>query len=495
MKRLFTLAMALCLLLGVIALPAYAEDPIPMITWLMSGDNNPPEQNEITAVLSEKFGIDLHVIYTTPADYNTRINTLITSGDEPDLYRAPDYATLLKLRDAGRIIDFEPYLEEYAPDMLSYYGDDIHLPLINRNGGVYTVVSEAGMYLQNFTLRRDWLEAVGMDVPTDLDSLYEVLHAFAYEDPDGNGVKDTYGLSLSTSIPGEMTHIMTAFDIPFASYDNLILTEDGTVTTIMKHPRFAEAMEYMNRLYHEGIIDPDFVTMTAMQSYEALWNGKTGGIDFISIGTTNNWYPGRYTWDVPQDPAEQFVFTFINGNGARRAYSDLSGNAVVINSKCAAPEKALALINYMYYTEEGQDLIYLGIEGVMYQWIDKEQGKYERLGVYTDNVVHRAAGAYVYGGGWTLSNAESRTLNKTTQDAQTEEWKHCLDYPYIVTKTDAEIEYATILSDIVSEAMANLIVTDGDIEAELAQYIERWENEGGLECEVQWTKAYNEEQG
>ena len=44
-------------------------------------------------------------------------------------------------------------------------------------------------------IRKDWLETVGMEMPTTWEDLYNVAHAFTYDDPDGNGVKDTYGLT------------------------------------------------------------------------------------------------------------------------------------------------------------------------------------------------------------------------------------------------------------------------------------------------------------
>ena len=42
-------------------------------------------------------------------------------------------------------------------------------------------------------IRQDWLDKVDMEIPTTLDELHDVLVAFVNEDPDGNGIKDTYG--------------------------------------------------------------------------------------------------------------------------------------------------------------------------------------------------------------------------------------------------------------------------------------------------------------
>ncbi len=38
---------------------------------------------------------------------------------------------------------------------------------------------------------------MGLDVPTNLDELYEVFRAFKEEDPDGNGQDDTYAMIVA----------------------------------------------------------------------------------------------------------------------------------------------------------------------------------------------------------------------------------------------------------------------------------------------------------
>ena len=39
-----------------------------------------------------------------------------------------------------------------------------------------------------------------MSEPTTLDELYDVIHAFTFNDPDGNGKDDTFGLAMAADI-------------------------------------------------------------------------------------------------------------------------------------------------------------------------------------------------------------------------------------------------------------------------------------------------------
>lgn len=490
MKRILSLVLSLTLLLTLFALPTAQAEETPTLTIMLSGDNTPSENNEVLQELEKRLGVKLVVTIVPGGDYAAKLNALVASGSEPDIYAVDDATTLLNLRSAGRLLDMTPYLAEYGADITAYLGDRISLPVVNNEGGVYALVSEAGLYVRNLTIRKDWLEKVGLDVPTDLESYYNVLKAFTYDDPDGNGEKDTYGVAICMDESG-FEHIMGAFGIPFR-WKGLVELEDGTVTTVMKHPRFLEAINFLRRLYADGIMDPDFATLTLMQTFERLWQGKVGVIDFQAVGTTNNWYPGRYTFDVPEDPGDLFAFTHLNGNGGYKPYAKYSRASAVINAKCAHPELAVKVLDYIYYTEEGQELTYMGIEGTHFEWVDKDAGTYRRLGIYTDDVVHRAAGAFCYNsfGGFTTENAETRLMNKTTREAQAEEWPVVIDHPEFAQPLEAALEYETTLAEIVKECVAQLIVTTGDVEAEYQEFVSRWESEGGLELEAEATETY-----
>ena len=51
----------------------------------------------------------------------------------------------------------------------------------------------------------------------------------------------------------------------------------------------------------------------------------------------------------------------------------------VVSSTCENPEAAIRLMDYLY-TQEGDELTYLGVEGLMYEWVDEENDVCRRLG-------------------------------------------------------------------------------------------------------------------
>ncbi|MBQ3078648.1 MAG: extracellular solute-binding protein [Clostridia bacterium] len=496
MKRTMSLTLALVLALAMFASSAFAEERN-TITLMMAGDNTVADTNMVLEELENRLNLDIQVNYISSGDYSTKLNTLIAADTLPDIFNVAGQ-TALDLRDAGKIIDFSPYLEEYGPDILASYEEgELEKLIINSKGGVYGLNNRAGLSIVNMLIRKDWLANVGLDVPETVDELYEVMNAFTFGDPDGNGENDTYGFVASLAADPTWQHVFSAFGIPYAK---TVMLEDGTITSFIKHKDFLDAVEFLRKLYQEGIMDPDFATMTQMESFERFWIGKVGMFNWNSAGAARNWYPGRYTFETPEDPGDLFACVRIIDedtglpSGGITPYASQTEYAAVISATCAHPEDAIRFINYVYYTEEGQDLTCLGIEGVMYQWIDKENGLYERIGEYADDVTHRAAGAFVYNGngGWTVDNTSIRTYNAFAKASQLEEREYQLDYPFIPVTLDAYTEYGTQLREIEKEALANLIVTTGDVEAEYAEYVARWESEGGSEYEAQMTEWWNE---
>lgn len=489
MKKLLALLLMSALLVTTLGASALAEGT-PVITMMMSGDNTPSEDNLVLQEIEKRTGIKLVVNYVAGSDYNQKLNTMIASETLPDIFHA-DGQTGIDLRDAGKLCNIEELLEQYGQNALAELGDDLKRMPINQGDGIYGVRNNSEGKIDNMVIRKDWLKAVGKEVPTNLEELYDVLYAFTYNDPDGNGVKDTYGLSVSLKNSQNWEHFFAAYGI---AYKKNYLMEDGTVTTYMKAPDYLEVIKYLRRLYHDGIMDPDFATLSNMQTFEKLWNGEIGFYAWEAVGPTNNWYPSRYTFEVPEDPADLFAAVHFEGKtGGCRQYTSYI-QPWVISATCADPAAAIRLLDYIMYTEEGNELINYGVEGVMWEWVDEANGKLRRLGIYTDDATHRAAGGYVYGNGWKVNNAEIRLLNQFTRQLQADERAIATDYPYIIQMLETRSEYGTTLDNICQEAFANLIVCDdSELESLYAEYVQQWNDEGGLEFEEEATKAYHEE--
>lgn len=138
------------------------------------------------------------------------------------------------------------------------------LPILNKDG----------KYHQVSIWRDDWLKKVGINkIPETLDEAEQAFYKFRNEDPDGNGKKDTYALSLN-GIKG----VLDAYGpTPFDMFWSL---KDGEVVLNATRPEMKDALTRLHKWYADGLIDPEFITGENKGQHFAhsvvFWNGRIG---------------------------------------------------------------------------------------------------------------------------------------------------------------------------------------------------------------------------
>lgn len=460
----------------------------PKISILISGDNTPKSDNLVIQELEKRTNTDLEIIYVPSKDLATKRSTMVASGDLPDIFLAGG-SEAQEYIDAGLIADVSKYLEKDGTNIMSNVGDIIYTSPMNQDG-VYLIPTGNVAYGTNMNIRTDWLKNLGLEMPTDLDSFYNVMHAFTFDDPDKNGKNDTFGLAADSSIKS-FDPIFGAYGIPF---DSAIELEDGTVTTWAKHKNFLDAMTYIRKLMNDGLVEPEWATITNMDMFGKLWTGQAGALNFQCAGPTNNWMPARYT----EDPAPTFDFAVIAGPDGKHGVKPnfaLVTKGYLISADCEDVEAALRVADYCN-SEEGNELLYFGVEDVMFRWIDEASGKYEYIGEYTDSATHRANGGFVYAEFMKpINNCELRTMNEQSKAGTQLAYDEMLPAVNIIRSLETRQDYGADLDQIIKEMYVAIITADGDIKAIYDEYMKRWDSEGGLEYEKEATEAWKEQNG
>lgn len=490
-----TLTLFLCVLLALPCIPALAETEPITITALIAVDTMPNENASVIQEIRNRTGINFKPTFVSTTDYVERLNAMISGGNLPDIFHF-SAATGSELASYGAILPMDDLLAEHGQNILKNREGDLNWG-INGQGAVYGL-PDIPAYPFAMAIRKDWMANLGMEVPQErvvtmtMDEFFKIMHAFTYDDPDKDGAKDTFGMCFAMSGLNMMNPIMNAYACPMAGY---FLDEEGMVRSYIKHEGFIEGIEFMRKMHVEGLFDPDFLTVPdATAEFGNLWNGTAGAACWGVAGITNNWL-GRYTEGLKADDwlYVDLVKDDTVGGGYYVRYYD---HYVGIAASCKHPEVAMDLLNY-FYSEEGEELIYFGIEGVHYKWVDKESLKVEYLGDYSDKALQRADGGYVV---WQqirpLDSIEIRTLTSITQEIIAYAAAHPSKegvYFYGIPACSAEL--GNTLNDLISEMIATLIVEPGDIQAKYAEYIRKYDEIGGALFEEQATEIYNAENG
>src|SRR5699024_8683245 len=112
-----------------------------------------------------------------------------------------------------------------------------------------------------------WLKNIDREMPTTTDELYEIIKAFKEEDPNGNGKTDE--IPFSASSLGLILNTFNGFwglRNRRTDHGNVDMNEKtGELRFIPTDPNYKEMLEFINKLYTEGLIDEEIFTMDPAQ--------------------------------------------------------------------------------------------------------------------------------------------------------------------------------------------------------------------------------------
>ena len=320
--RLMALVMAAVMALA-IALPALADEAVPEVTlYLTFSGTTANADNPVLDAIEEATGVRLNVIQAASGDEETKLNTMIASRELPDLFRVDNISDMQQFIEEGMVMPLDDLLAEYGPNILAEVGDILpQAPANQIDGNTIHAQRKHRLYLEPECACGLAEKPGPRNAHRSGQPLRRALRFHLRRSRWPYGQQDTVGIVMPMAQYMQWDNLFGAFGICF---EKNYLMEDGTVTTYMKAPTYLQAIEYLRKLYQNGAMDPDFATMPAMTAHERLWTGRCGVYGFQSVGPTNNWYPGRYTEDMPEDPAEVFGFADIGGPGRHRRLSQSS---------------------------------------------------------------------------------------------------------------------------------------------------------------------------
>jgi len=250
----------------------------PVTTYQISYSPPPPSTNRWAAELNKRLNVTLEPTLVSPADLAQKTATLIAGGDMPDIFylnvatgQAPaaaqsvlqgaftdltDFLSGDAINDYPNLALFPSYAWENSAVQGHFYGVPRPTPLLQSGTPA---------------MRLDWMRKLGLKAPATADELFQLLSAFANDDPDGNGKKDTWALS-SLQIYWQNTPILNMFGVP----NNWRLDGGGKLVKDVETDEFEAATEFTVKLWKAGAFHPNSAASTYEQQ-SALWgSGKIG---------------------------------------------------------------------------------------------------------------------------------------------------------------------------------------------------------------------------
>ena len=244
-----------------------AEEPM-VISWLASDPTAmaDPDAPVIKAV-EEKYNVKIDLWNADPSNWDESINARLAAGEVPDVLRLKNWGNLASYVEQGLIGEVPiSLLEEKAPSYMAMVNSDANpdnffVP-VTYQGVNYGFSSKNDFlsYPNMIIWRLDWLKNVGIDkVPETLEEFEEAMYKFTFEDPDQDGVDDTYGMSSRT-----MQLVLGAYGNPGVSDFSkpsyrIGENEEGELEILTMNEAARKGLEVLQKWYADGVIDPEFI--------------------------------------------------------------------------------------------------------------------------------------------------------------------------------------------------------------------------------------------
>ena len=158
--------------------------------------------------------------------------------------------------------------------------DDPTTSLVASDGKVYTVGYLVGQKIntnQHFFINQEWLDALNLETPSNVEELTEVLRAFKTGDPNGNGQADEIPLEMGLDIGfNGIRYMLPLFGLPCDPDKWIYIDDDKKVQFLATQDGFRDCMEWLHMLYEEGLVDPEIVSQDFNTVETKLKEGNVG---------------------------------------------------------------------------------------------------------------------------------------------------------------------------------------------------------------------------
>ncbi|MBD8067841.1 extracellular solute-binding protein [Bacillus sp. PS06] len=344
----------------------------------------PSKDNEVEQKIEEATGVNLNIEWVSANNYAERFNVLLASQDMPDLMLVPDpfSPTFRKAAEQGAFWDVSPYIDQF-PNLKNGIAD-IAWELTSINGKSYSIPRPRPVEGEAFfVIRKDWLDNLGLEVPTTSDELLEVMRAFTEDDPDGNGQNDTIG--FTGYVNDEDLGAFGIFVSSFTGVNGEWKEENGELIHTAFLPETRQGLEYVADAYEKGYITEDFASLQVSQAKEMFMAGKAGIIS-EKAGTAREYYDALSANNPDIEFVDFYPLTSINGYNPKGA--GFAGTNAI--PKSVPEEKMLKILGMINDWMEEDVFVYhkQGIEGVHHT---VENGE---VVIDTDQMVKDAIGDY-----------------------------------------------------------------------------------------------------
>ena len=487
-KKFLAAGMAAAMAATMLPSMAFADEQ-PTVTLLVpeynAGKSLKNEgSDEVIKRVQEYTGINFEIKWGDNGAYDQVLGTTLMDFDNMPMILTCGGAmngTIVSAAEEGAFWDLSEYLDdsEKFPNLSQVSRET--LKGLTVGGEVIGIprVRELGRY--GFSYRQDWADKLGLGTPETIQDVYDMLYAFTYNDPDGNGVDgDTYGVSSAGLIGTEAPYTNYLPEFYQDAYPSFYKNDEGVWVDGFTEDSMKAALERLKSAYEAGYIDKESLTNATSDCRTKFYEDKFGVFTYWAGTWATNL---KINLEANGLDSELVAIPPIEELGA---YTERVAPAWCITEACSNPEGV-----YKYFIEsmlDGGDMQFLwtyGVEGV--HWSTAAE---EVCGVkYEEGQFHMLENGEKEGTAYTKNHIDPMLAvapleNDPKAEAVAEEAKVSAEtfqehskMAQLVVSTDEMAEYNGDLTTLKNEVIAKVVTQGMSVEDGMAYFDQQGGND------------------
>lgn len=423
---------------------------------------------KVLGMIEEKTGIHLDVYYPEEGIKNS-VEKMIAIGEIPDIIYTKTEGS--RLVEAGVMMDTRYLLKDYAQNVLDQYENGrMDMYYCSGDSRVFFLPVPYGLTKEKEERDCVWLQYTmiseyGYEVPQSLYELGDLLRHDKKKNEEVNGEEkigitflceeDTwlYGLSMAAG------RIADGIE----EQGQWIVDEDNGYEVTYKHTTKEEKefFRWLNQMYTEGILDPDFATQTKEDYIEKIKKSKA-----VCLLDSSIYMQQGVEYLVEKEKfGDTYLAASIKMNQsqplAAMQEGEKRGQGLGITTACKYPERAIEMIDYLF-SSPGQECL---------RAVEENNESWERQREYEEGI------------------ADSYPIHEELEE--TEEKKY---YAIDIQQCDYELDELTKqLDEIARTGLIQCIICGEDAFEETWKELQKNLQEAGVQrAEIMMTGKYQD---
>ena len=334
--------------------------------------------NPYSRYIFDKTGVRVNVIRQPYTDYDAKVQLTLASNDGSVDYLFVGYASgTLPIAQSGALEPINSYIADpnKYPNFTKVYNADYWKDFSFSSDQLIIAAMNPTANQSSMLIRKDWLDACGLQVPTTVDELYAAAKAFVTQMPDG--ANPTFAASGRSNMSNLLIGLSAAYGNPSADPQTTYEYLDKTNKKIASWNTGDGARAFYTEIqkwWNDGLIDKESLVNQGSNWWDEIYNGNFGIVSHQSISV--GWLTSSIRSTEQKSAPELVIVPPLTGSG----YTNEYGNTEI---QAADPYDALfgfirgdknidSVLKVLDWecSPEGRDFTFYGLPGIEYDLVN-----------------------------------------------------------------------------------------------------------------------------